>query len=91
MEIGPVLLFNKASGSAKMMDTFSDKHRFQCFEPHWYGEAFLWIFHDRLISKSWPFKFHTCLDNLVAFMHSRCLNDFVWLSYRVLNSPSEVP
>ena len=28
------------SGSVQMMETFSDKHRLQRFEPHWYGEAF---------------------------------------------------
>ena len=26
-----------------------------------------------------------------SFMYSRCLKGFVWLLYRVLNSPSEVP
>ena len=70
-----------------MMETFSDKHRSQ----RWYGEAFLWISHDRLLSRPWSFKFHTCFDSSVTFMHSRFLKDFVWLLYRDLNSPSEVP
>ena len=51
LEISSVLLFNKVSGSAQMMEAFSDKHRLQGFEPHWYGEAFLQIFHDRLFLK----------------------------------------
>ena len=34
LEISSVLLFNKVSGSAQMMETFLDKHRSQCFEPH---------------------------------------------------------
>ena len=92
LEISSILFFSKVSWSAEMMETFSDKHRSQRFEPHWYGEVFLWISHDRLLSRPWSFKFHTCFDNSVSFMHSRCLKDFVWLLYRVLNSPSsEVP
>ena len=43
LEISSVLLLNKASGSAQIMESFSDKHRSQRFEPHCYGEAFLWI------------------------------------------------
>ena len=83
LEISSVLLFSKLSRSAQMKETFSDKKRSQRFEPHWYGEAFLW--------RPWSFTFHTCFDSSVSFMHSRCLKDFVWLLYRDLNSPSEVP
>ena len=71
-----------------MMETFLDKHRSQHFEPHLYDEVFLRIFQGRLLSKPWSFKFHTCFDNSVSFMHSRCLKNFVWLLYRALNSPS---
>ena len=49
---------------------FSNQHRSQLFEPHWYGEAFLWISHVSFLSKSSSFKFHTCFDN--SFMHSWC-------------------
>ena len=70
MEISSVLLLNKVPGSAQMMETFSDKHRPQRFERHWCCEAFLWISYDRLLSKPWSFKFHTCFDNPVSFMHS---------------------
>ena len=83
LEISSVLLLSKVSGSTQMIETFSNTHRSQCFEPHWYDEAFLWISHDRLLSRAWPVKFHTCFDNLVSFMHSRCLKDFAWLLYRV--------
>ena len=87
-----VLLFSKVSGSGQMMETFSDKQRLQYFEPDCYGEAFLWISHDRLLSRPWSFKFHTCFDSSVSFMHSWCLKVFVWFMYRDLNySPSEVP
>ena len=58
-EINSILLFSKVSGSAQMIETFPDKLRSQRFEPHWYGEAFLWISHDRFLSKLWSFKFHT--------------------------------
>ena len=61
LEISLVLLFSKVSRSAQMMETFSDKHRLQRFEPCWYGETFLLISHDRLLSRPWPFKFHTVL------------------------------
>ena len=50
MEISSVLFFSKVSGSAQMMETFPTKQRLQHFEPHWYGEASLWISHDRLLS-----------------------------------------
>ena len=73
-------------GSAQMMETFSDKHKSQRFEPHWYSEAFLWISHDSQNHDSQ----HTCFDNSVSLMHSRCLNDSLWLLYHVLNSPLEV-
>ena len=65
------------SGSAQMMETFSDNHRSQALEPQWYGEAFLWISHDRLLSKPSSFKSHICFDNSVSLMHSGFLNDFV--------------
>ena len=91
MEISSVLFFSKVSGSAQMMETFLTKQRLQHFEPHWYGEAFLWISHDRWLSSPWSFKFHTCIDSSVSFMHSQCLKDFVCMLYRDLNSPSEIP
>ena len=49
---------------------FLKKHKSQRFEPHWYGEAFLWNSHNRLLSKPWSFKFHTCSDDSVSSMHS---------------------
>ena len=36
-------LINRVSGSAQIMETFSNKHRPLRFEPHLYGEIFLWI------------------------------------------------
>ena len=87
LEISPVLLFSKMSWTSQMMETFSNKHKLQRFELHWYGKVFLWIFHDRLLYRPWSFK---CFHNSVSFMHSRCLKDFLWLLYRVLNSPSEI-
>ena len=89
LEISSVLLFRKVSGSAQMMENFSGKQRSQRFESHWCDEAFLWISCDRLLS--WSFTFHTWFDSSVSFIHSRCLKDFVWLLYRDLSSPSEVP
>ena len=91
LEINSVILFSKVSGSAQIMETFSDKQRSQRFEPHWYGEAFLWISHDRLLSRPSSFKSYTFFDSSVSFMHSQCLKDFVCLLYRDLSSPSEVP
>ena len=76
------------SGSIQMMETFLDKHRLQRFAPRLYDEVFLRISQGRLVSRPWSFKFHKCFDNTVSFIHSRCLNNFVWLLYRVLNSPS---
>ena len=34
-----------------MVETFSDKHKLQRFEPHWYGEAFFRLSHDSLLLK----------------------------------------
>ena len=42
------------------------------FATFWYDGAFLWISHDRLLSKPWFFKFHTCFDNSVSFVHLWC-------------------
>ena len=69
----------------------SGKHRSQRFGPHWHGETFLWIPHHKLLSKPWSFKSQTCFNNSILSMNLGCLNDFVWLLNRVLNSPSEVP
>ena len=64
LEIGSVILLNRVSGLAQIMETFSNQHKSQRFEPHWYGEAFLLrISNDRLLSKPWSFKSHTCFDN----------------------------
>ena len=70
---------SQVSGPAQMMETFSDKHRSQRFELHWYGEAFLWIYHDRLLSRPRYFKFHTCFDNCISSMDSRfCMLVIPW-------------
>ena len=44
LQISSVHVFRKVSESAQMIETFSNKHRLQSFEPHWNSEAFLWIF-----------------------------------------------
>ena len=40
LEISSVLLFSGVSGLSQIMETFSNKHISQRFEPHGYGEAF---------------------------------------------------
>ena len=77
LEISLVLLFSKVSKSAQMMETFSNKHRLQHFEPQWYGEAFLWISHDRLSSRPWSFKvphisvsqYHSCICDIWKILY----------------------
>ena len=63
------LLFSKVSGSAQMMKTFSGNHKSQGFESHWYGKTFLWISHNRLLSRPCSFNFGTYFDKSVSFMH----------------------
>ena len=75
-----VLLFSKVSGSAQTMETFSGKQRSQRFEPHWYGEAFLWISHDRLLSRLWSLssthvliaQSHSCIHGVWKILYGCC-------------------
>ena len=97
MEISSVLLFSKVSGSAQMMETISEKHRSQRFEPHWYGEAFLRISHDRLLSRQEMqdhgllSSTHVLITQTYSCIHGVCKILYGCHIYRILNSPSEVP
>ena len=62
-------LFNHLFRSAQMMKTFSGNHKSQGFESHWYGKTFLWISHNRLLSRPCSFNFGTYFDKSVSFMH----------------------
>ena len=65
LETSLILSVNKVSGWAQMMEALSDKGRWQLFEPHWYGEMFLWLSYERLLSKQWCFKLHSFWLNLI--------------------------
>ena len=88
--LGNQFFVQKIVGISTNDRNFSNKHGAKRFEQHCYGEDFLWISQDRLLSKPWSFKFHRCFDYSVLFMLSQCLNKLVWLLYRVLKSHSEV-
>ena len=50
----------------------------QLFEPHWYGEAFFWISHDRLLSRPW-YEDHGFLSSTyVLITHSHSYIHKVW-------------
>lgn len=63
----------------QIMETFSDNHRLQSFDTHWYREAILRISNNRLLSSHGLFRFNKCFDNSVSCMHSKCVKDFVWM------------
>ena len=86
-----VLLFNSPRGSARIMIVFSERHRSHILEPFLYGIARVTMLQTILCSMFSVFNFQINFDNSVSCLYFSCRNDFVWLLYRSLNSPSHDP
>ena len=87
--INSVLLFKRLFWLVRAIMYFSVRQRSYLLVPHLYGVAYAAVLHFRLNSILSRFNCQICFESSVLFSKSWFRNEFVWLLYRYLNSPSD--
>ena len=87
--ISAVLLFNRFFESVRAIIIFSVKYKSHLLVPHLYQDVYDFILHFRWYSVPFPFNTQRYLDSSASLIWDMFLNNWAWLFYLDLNSPSD--